>query len=118
MATARGQFDEKTKTEVVRKILAGEMTIQEAMAKFGVQSYQLHAWIGYVVVEQAAIARATPAEVARRMAEAGAPAAHHPAMPDMGMGAIPMSPLDKRKIVEWYIRTVVLPESTTTKDGG
>lgn len=106
---ARGQFDEKTKTETVKKILSGDMTIQEAMAKFGVQSYQLHAWIGYVVVEQAAAARAVPNEIVRRMAEASASAAAaHLSAP--GASSTPARS-DQRAIVEWYIRNIVLAEN-------
>ena len=118
--SARGQFDDKTKTETVRKILAGEMTMQEAMRRYEIQSYQLHAWIGYAVMEQASRTKAAPADVVRKMAEP-VPASTPPPPPSIPFtdpGSVALSLSERRATVEWYIKHILLPESQPKGSGG
>lgn len=97
----RSKFDEQTKQETVRRILAGEVTVQDAAEKHGIQSYQLHAWIGYVVVELAAAERKSPAAVVRELAGTS------DTPPSSIPNGLPTGSTEKA-VLEWYLRKYVL----------
>lgn len=52
MANNRQQFDDQTKRETVRAIVSGEQSINDAAKKLSLQSYQLHAWLGYALANE------------------------------------------------------------------
>ncbi len=46
----RGRVTDAVKRETVAQILRGDVSLADAARRHGVQSYQLHAWIGYIAL--------------------------------------------------------------------
>ncbi len=99
----RKKWDEKTKTETINKILAGELTYKEARKLLGVQSYQLDAWGGQYLFSTAEKKRRAPASKAptpdQRFKELLADS--------VADGSAPSKDA-QRAIIEWYIKEFVL----------
>ena len=46
MSINRQHYDAKTKTEVCDKVLSKELSFDKAIKQYGLQPYQLYAWLG------------------------------------------------------------------------
>lgn len=95
-APDRKSWDDETKARWAKKILDGEITIEQARKELEVQPYQLLAWVG----QQSLLNRgsnnaspSTPADMRRLITE--------------GMANHPQSDSEKA-IVEWYIRKYII----------
>lgn len=103
IAPSRIRHDMQMKRETVRKILAGELTLEDACKQHGVQTYQMQAWIGQIQLEDAQRKRYEAHDDTGTIHTAAVQAA----LESERTGERPSLDVTRR-IVEWYIEKFVL----------